>query len=149
MKIKISAGRIEGLQIFFCFFLILSVLDAIFWLSWAIHFGSVPLDRYGVSRWFDVLIQPLWVGIIVAFIALLPGELTGDEHPYAPFKGLQRCAISTMYLLLFLITAVSMIIGFALGIVTGLIWFLPVGVSVILGITIEILRAIFGCRVAQ
>ena len=51
----------RGLTIIFALPFEFSVLQALVWWRWQVLVGSVPVDSFGVSRWFDVLISPFWV----------------------------------------------------------------------------------------
>ena len=98
--------------------LITTVITALFWTIWFLVTKNVPSDSHGVSRWWDILIVPIWT--VIAIFSITDPEST---H-YNPFSFIFGFSIILCTLLCL---KEGFIAGLALAILVSLIIFLFIG----------------------
>ena len=107
-------------------FIVLSAITtaalAIFWLGYYLANGSVPTnyqapmaDAFVISRWWDILIGPIWTAVLIFSLA----SLTDDK-----FKKKMDGMVAGL--------AAGWILSLAMGLYFGIICVLTIGIMIIL-----------------
>ena len=117
---KTLSDKVIWLELFLCLFAI-SAVSAAFWSGWHFYYGTVPRGPGNISRWWDIIIQPMWVMITFALI-FLHDEYVSKFNLIVEHRTVSNNLINSLAWL----ALVSLIVGYFFGIYYGFCLFIPV-----------------------
>jgi len=117
--------------------IVTACLIAAFWAIWYLIVGKIPVGTNvsitpsytlpGISRWWDVLIGPVWSTIIISIIFKEQKENNDDLTFGLAFTGLVLKLFAGLALGLFAGLALGLFAGLVSGLVFGLVFGLTTG----------------------